>query len=120
MSERKSRRKPRRRRRPTFLQRLGKKRKANPVWMHEYERELILRDIRKVGGRVSADTLDREYPDRYNRRWLTDALERMAQQGDLERNGTSSWQWTRRGAKAARAYKLNPAREDARRLGYAA
>lgn len=65
-----SRRKPRKR--------AIKKFRPNLTYLHAYEEEIIMCDIRALGGQgVTAPGLEREFPGRYDRPYLTRALNRL-------------------------------------------
>jgi hypothetical protein len=74
-----------RKRRPR--KRAIKKFKPNLTYLHAYEEEVILADIRALGGQaVTAPGLDREFPGRYDRPYLTKALNRLHQARRLTRS----------------------------------
>lgn len=73
-----------RQRRPSRpLRRKAKPFKPNLAYMEEYERVLILRDALNVGGRLSAETLMRREPGRYQPQKLHAALRRLKRKGYL-------------------------------------
>lgn len=81
---------------------------------HEWERALILRDIRRLdGARVTVLKLMDAYPGAYNQKHLSKALDRMVFQGDLKIDGSvrEAKRWGGWG-RPKRAYVLNPSREE--------
>jgi hypothetical protein len=60
---------------------------ATAYRLHDYERQLILEDLRKLGGSGSTADLQRISPGRYDVPTLRLALKRMVSKGDLDRVG---------------------------------
>lgn len=55
--------------------------------LETFERAIIVRDILALGGEASARQLNRQYPMRYNMRYLPNALAHMARTMNLIRMG---------------------------------
>jgi hypothetical protein len=83
----------------------GRLRRPDLTYMHAWEREVILRDIRSLAekgvAKVSADTLVDQFPGAYRRPKLKRALERLRRERVLEADGTTGW-----GRRQMTAYRL--------------
>lgn len=110
--------------RPKFRRRRtpwGRKRKPNLRYMHEWERHVLLRDIRMMVDerddatdlRFSAHDIVSKYPDAYHSaKRVMEALERMKDSGDVMRDGAKlQARWGHLSIRT-QAYQLNGTREE--------
>lgn len=52
--------------------------KKSRVYLEEFEREMILADLKELGGQGSFSDFNRLRPDRYDRRYFDAAMQRMS------------------------------------------